>query len=355
MSDEEIAQLREEIAAMDREIVSLVARRLYLAEQVGLEKRLSDQPVRVSEVEAQVVARIEAEGANRGIRPHFAKSLGHLLIEESVHRQETIALPNRSAGHALVVGGAGRMGRWLGRYLRSQGYRVAVHDIAGAPVDLPTASASSDVIAVATPIDAAASVLEAVGAVRPAGLVFDVTSLKTPVTQALRSLAAKGCTVASIHPLFGPHFGPMSQGTILLSDCGNPIGIEKARALLRATRAHLVDVPLEDHDEIMATLLGLSHLTLLSFARVVARTPVKVPVVPTEGSTFARLEAVTRGLLDDSPVLLREIQALNPHTPEVCRRLVDSIEDWSRAASDPSGAAFLTLFREARQAGGALR
>ncbi len=347
-----MARLRDEIASLDLEIVGLVGRRLYLAEQIGWEKRLSGQPVRASDVEVQVAARIEAEARSRGVRPEFAKSLSRLLIEESVHRQESLPPPERERGTALVVGGAGRMGRWLGRYLQAQGYGVVVHDTAGPQVDLPQVAAHAKVIGVAVPMDSAASVLEAIGAAKPAGLVFDVASLKTPVARVLRALARSGVAAASVHPLFGPAFGPLAQATILLSDCGSPTGLEKARDLFRATGAHLVDVPLEDHDEMMATLLGLTHLTLLAFARAAARSPVDVGLVPTEGTTYARLVAVARGLLDDPPALLREIQALNPHTPDVRRRLLQAVEDWTRAAADSDGTSFVTLLEESRHPGG---
>ncbi len=353
MSEAEIGLLRDEIAGVDREIVALVARRFYLAEQIGLEKRLGGQPIRVTEVEAQVASRIESEATRRGIEPAFVDSLSHLLIEESVRRQESTVLPEPQRGTALVIGGTGRMGRWMCRYLSSQGYKVIVHDVAGPRIDMPGTAATADVVAVAVPMDAAASVLDAVAAAEPAGLVFDVTSLKTPVARALQSLARAGTTVASVHPLFGPHFGPLTQGTILVSDCGSPAGVERVRELFRGSGAHLVDVPLDDHDEIMATVLGLSHLTLLAFARATARAPVDPDLIPTEGTTFARLIAVARGLLNDSSALLREIQSFNPHAPEVRRRLLQAIDDWTRAAADSNGKVFDTLLQEARHIGGA--
>jgi chorismate mutase/prephenate dehydrogenase len=355
VSESEIARLREAIASVDREIVSLVARRLYLAEQVGLEKRQSGEPVRVPEVEAQVAARIEEEGARHGVASAFTTSLGRILIEESVRRQMALPVPATSAGTAIVVGGMGRMGRWLSRYLRSLGYRVLIHDTAGPRIDLGQGVATADVIAVAVPMDAAASVIETIETGRPAGLVFDVASLKTPVARALRSTAEKGYAVASVHPLFGPHFGPLSRGTILLSDCGSRPGLERARALFRGSGATLVDVPLEDHDELMATVLGLSHLTLLAFARASTRSPVDASLIPTEGTTFARLASAARALLDDSPELLYEIQALNPHTPDVPRRLIQAIEEWTRVATHSDGKAFVTLLQESRQVGGATR
>lgn len=353
MSDTEVARLREEIAGVDREIVALVARRLYLAEQIGLEKRLGAQPIRVTEVEAQVASRMETEARQRGLEPALADSLSRLLIEEGVRRQESIVLPDPARGTALVIGGAGRMGRWLSRYLRFQGYQVIVHDVAGPRVNLPGSAATADLIAVAVPMDAAASVLDTVAAAEPTGLVFDIASLKTPVARSLRSLARAGGPVASIHPLFGPHFGPLSQGTILICDCGSAAGVETVRGLFRASGAHLVDVPLEDHDEMMATVLGLSHLTLLAFARAAARAPVDASLIPTEGTTFARLTAVARGLLEDSSTLLREVQSMNPHTPDVRRRLLEAIDEWTHAASDSDGKSFDTLLQGTRNVGGA--
>ncbi len=51
MSEREIARLRDEVASVDKEIVGLVARRLHLAEQIGMEKKLAGLPVRDVEVE----------------------------------------------------------------------------------------------------------------------------------------------------------------------------------------------------------------------------------------------------------------------------------------------------------------
>jgi len=355
VSEAEIARLREEIAAVDREIVGLVARRLHLAEAIGLEKRLAGTPLRDAEIEEQVAARIERECAGRGIDPSFGESLGRLLIAESVRRQEGLPMPEAKSTRILVVGGAGAMGRWLARYLRSQGYPVAVHDPAG-PLEgfpfepvLPEAVARSDAIAVSVPIHVADHVLERIAAYRPRGLVFDLCSLKAPIAERLRSMVRGGLKVASVHPLFGPSLWPPSSGTILFCGCGDDVAVQEAKGLFRPGGATLLDIPLDDHDEFMAYLLGLSHLSLLAFARAVASGPFDLATLrEPAGTTFARLSSVVLALLQDSPELLRDIQALNPHTRAIHRRLQEALDDWLRATEDPNREAFTALLDHAR-------
>ncbi len=334
--------------------MSLVAKRLHLADEVGLEKRHAGLPVRDAGVEEQVAARLRSECGSFGIDAEIGNRLARLLIDESVRRQELLSLPEPLGLHAVVVGGAGRMGLWLARYLRSRGYDVMIVDPAG-PVDgfpwepsLRKALASADVTAVAVPISAAGPVLEQIHHARPEHLVFDLCSLKDPVAVRLRAMARSGLSLASVHPLFGPGLWPLSRGTILVCDCGDEDAVTEAKELFRGTGAALVDVPLDDHDEFMAYLLGLSHLTLLAFARAASRGSIEAFLAGAEGTTFARLAGVARGLLDDSPALLRDIQALNPHTPQVVRRLRDALTEWEEAAKDSDPKGFVTLLEQTR-------
>ena len=355
MSEKEIARLRDDIAAVDKEIVALVAKRLHLAEQVGMEKKLSGLALRAADVEEQVQVRLLRECGVRGISESFAASLSQSLIEESVRRQEALRVPGRLPQQVLVVGGAGLMGRWLTRYFRSRGNEVVVNDPAGpdegfpSEPDLARAVARADVVAVSVPMSRAAAVLEEVAALHPRGLVFDICSIKAPVEERLRAMGAAGLRVASVHPMFGPSLWPLSSGTILFSDCGNPVAVLEAKDLFRASGAAFVDVSLDHHDELMAFLLGLSHLSLLAFARAVADSPFDLPGLRRPaGTTFSRLSVAASGLLDDPPELLRDIQALNPHTPSVHRRLRQALDDWQRATEDSDGKDFATMVQHAR-------
>ncbi len=355
MSEKEIARLRDEVAVVDKEIVALVAKRLHLAEQIGLEKKLSGLSLRAADVEEQVQSRVQRECGVRGISEAFASSLASSLIAESVRHEEALPVPEKLPQRILVVGGAGQMGRWLARYFRSRGNEVVVTDLVG-PVegfpfeaDLPGAVAQADVIAVSVPMPVAPSVLETIASLQPRGLVFDICSIKAPVEKQLRVMGAAGLRVASVHPMFGPDFWPLSAGTIMISDCGNALAALQAKDLFRASGAALVDVSLDHHDELMACLLGLSHLSLLAFARSVGESPFDLGGLRRlAGSTFSRLSVAATGLLADPPELLRDIQALNPHTPKVHRWIRRALDDWRRAAGESDGREFAKMIDQAR-------
>lgn len=355
MSETEIARLREEIAAVDKEIVAHVAKRLHLADVIGVEKKAMDLPLRDPDRELHVLSQLLAECATCGISESFAEGLARLLIDESVRREESVLPPERANRRVLVVGGAGQMGRWLCRYLRSRGYDVIVNDIAG-PLedfsfepDLAKGVAEADIIAVSVPMSVSAEVLRSIAALRPQGLVFDICSNKSPVEKELRDMGAAGMHVASVHPMFGPNLWPLSSGNILFSDCGSGVAVLEAKELFRPSGASLIDVSLDHHDEFMAFLLGLSHLCLLTFARCVADSPfdfggLRRPA----GTTFSRLSVAAMGLLEDPPELLRDIQALNAHTPMVHRRIREALDDWQRATVSPDGEEFFRLIAHVR-------
>jgi len=347
--------LREEIADVDTEIVGLVAKRLHLAAQVGVEKKLLERPVRDEEAEKLVRTRILTECVARDLRPVFAGDLASLLIDESVRRQQAVRTPSPRHQRILVVGGAGQMGRWLCRYFRSRGFEVVVNDIAG-PLegfpfepDLRRAVREADVVAVSVPMSVSADVLRTIAEMKPMALVFDIASLKAPVEERLRAMGRAGLQVASVHPMFGPNLWPLSSGNITFSDCGNAVAVLEAKELFRPSGASFVDVSLDHHDEFMAFLLGLSHLCLLTFARCVAHSPFDLAGLKRPaGTTFSRLSIAAAGLLADPPALLRDIQALNPHTPAIHRWVHDVLEDWRKATTATDGSEFLRLIEEAR-------
>jgi chorismate mutase/prephenate dehydrogenase len=355
VSEKAIARLRDDIAAVDKDIVALVAKRLHLAEQIGVEKKLSGLPLRAADVEEQVQTRLLRECGVRGISESFAASLAQSLIDESVRHEEALRAPEPQSQRVLVVGGTGQMGQWLAGYFRSRGHSVVIHDPAG-PVegfpfepDLARAVAQADVVAVSVPMSSAAAVLETIAALHPAALVFDICSIKAPVETTLRSMGASGLRAASLHPMFGPTFWPLSSGTILVCDCGNAVAALETKDLFRASGAALLDVSLDHHDELMAFLLGLSHLSLLTFARAVAGSPFDLAGLRRPaGTTFSRLSLAASGLLADPPELLRDIQALNPHTEAVHRRLREALDDWRRATEDSDGKEFDTMIQDAR-------
>ncbi len=361
MSEVDIKRVREEIGSADQEIVAMVAKRLHLAVEIGLEKKFLGRPVRDAEAEGQVRTRILRECATRGIPSEFADGLSSLLIRESVRRQENVQPPKPVHQRVLVVGGAGQMGSWLCCYFRDRGFEVVVNDSAG-PLDgfpfesnLAEALTIADIIAVSVPISASADVLRKIAAMKPRGLIFDVCSVKAPIADVLRAMAQTGLRVASIHPMFGPNVWPLSSGNITFSDCGNGAAVTEAKDLFRPSGANLIDMPFDRHDEFVAFLIGASHLCLLTFALSVTNGPLDLADAKQPATTFSRLSSAASRLLSDSPMLLRDIQALNPHTPAVHRRIREALDEWVRAAQAQDSRAFVELVDHTRKYFGGTR
>lgn len=343
-ADEEIARLRDQIRAMDRALVELTARRLALARRVGELKQGAGQPIRNYVVEAEAIRLVREAARELGVRPEIAEELLKLEIQESLRVQEKERLvrsrPAGPAGKALVVGGAGNMGRWFVDFLESKGYAVSVADPKGALPGRPRvedpveAARGFDIVLLATPPSATAPLLRALRGVG-GPLILDIASLKAPVADALRELAASGARVASIHPMWGPSADLLASRNVVVCGCGSPEAAREARKLFEDTAANVVEMDLEGHDRLMALVLGIPHAASLVFGHALASQPIPLrEVAPLGGPTFQKQVRVSAEVASENKDLYYEIQRLNPHTAEALDGLLRSLEELREAVAD---------------------
>ena len=341
---EEIDRLREEIRALDKALVDLTAKRLQLARRIGELKQEVKQPIRNYVVEAEAIRLVREAAQRLGVRPELAEELLKLEIAESLRVQEKDrvqrARPEGTAGKALVVGGAGNMGRWFVEFLESKGYQCSVADVRGAlpgrpsVEDVPGAAAGFDIILLATPPSATSDALRSLRG-RTGALVLDIASLKAPVADALRELAASGAQVASIHPMWGPRTEILAGRNLALCDVGVPDANRAARKLFEDTAANLVEMPLEEHDRVMALVLGLPHAVNLVFGHALASRGASVDEVSgLGGPTFQKQVAVSAEVASENKDLYFEIQRLNPHTADLLSALRQSLDELEAAVAD---------------------
>ena len=122
-----LTDLRAELADLDRQILTLVAARQRLSLTVGSTKRAAGLPLRDYRQEKAVINRSRATAAELGFAPELAEQLVLSLIRSSLTVQEHDEVVTQASGEgqrALVIGGAGKMGRWFVRFLDSQGFQV---------------------------------------------------------------------------------------------------------------------------------------------------------------------------------------------------------------------------------------
>jgi chorismate mutase/prephenate dehydrogenase len=279
-----------------------------------------------------------ARAESRGLPAAVARDVLETLIHHSLSKQETHKLIKSDHGQgqrALVIGGLGRMGVWMSRYLDMVGYRVDVADpaVGDAPfnrvADWEAVVDDYDLIVVAVPLRPSNDILLRLAALRPQCLVFDIASLKSPMREGLDALRENGCRVCSVHPMFGPDEIGLSGRHILFVNMGHQEALREARELFAHTAADCVELSLEEHDEVMAWVLGLSHLVNIAFASTLAQSGEAVPLLrKISSSTFnAQLEVATQ-VVSENPHLYYEIQQGNDKTAEVTdqfRKVLDEL------------------------------
>jgi len=326
--------LRTRIRELDAEILRAVAQRIDLVEEIRRIEREARIPPHDFEAESRLHARLrdaaEALGRDPALGDEVALFLLRRTIESQPPRAEACVEGDRL--RCLVVGGEGGMGRWLCRFLNAQGHRVVVHDIAPrASVypradDLEAAARECDLVFVAVPMSACAHVLRRLAGARAAGIVVEICSLKAHLAPAVEEARTRGLRVVSLHPMFGPDVRLLSGKRIVLCRAGYPDDEATIRKLFEGTSARLVEIPLEDHDTMMAHVLGLAHLVNLALADTLARSGLTYETLrEVAGVTFLEQAETTRVVASENPDLYYEIQAMNPSTGAAARALADSI------------------------------
>jgi chorismate mutase/prephenate dehydrogenase len=308
---------------IDRQILGLVKRRLDLAREIGKQKAREGFPTRDFSQEKVVIQRAAADAAQFGVSPDLAENLTLLLIDASLTVQEKARVSDHAGGggrRVLVIGGAGRMGRWMVRFLSSQDFEVEVADPAG-PVegfshieDWRESSMDHHIVVVAPTLRVSRDILQEMAKAPPRGLVFDIGSLKTPLRPALLALAEAGAKVTSVHPMFGPDTDLLSGRHVVFVDLGVPEATREARELFAPTMAVQVEMDLESHDRLIAYVLGLSHALNLAFTTVLAESGEHAErLAKLSSTTFDAQVALAGAVAHDNPHLYFELQSLNEY------------------------------------------
>lgn len=356
MTKGELEDLRGEIQALDEEILNLVARRLEIAKEIGLVKQKDGLQVRDPDREKRVIANFASNARALGIEHRTSTRLAEALIESAVNVQSDNKGKGLKGKKVLVVGGAGRMGAWVSRFLSDRGAKVLVWDsrrkLEGYQQvkTVRQSAANADILVVASPPGTCEEDLQTVVDCRPEGLVFDLCSVKSHISGVLRRGAKAGLLVTSVHPMFGPSAPSPDNLNVIICDCGSSEANERATALFSDAGARISAVSLEKHDELMAYVLGLSHLCILTFAETLARSGRTLSEFRAlQGPTFARMSKMAEELTGESKRVYHDIQALNPHTRHLIASMESVARDLGKASKDVDASRFSRIMESNRE------
>lgn len=313
-------ELRKNLSNVDRRLIEMIAERQHIVADISKTKLSSGAGTRDYAREKDVLNMGRDHAAELGIDPDLVENFLQMLIRTSLETQErerVVAEGKGDGRRVLVIGGAGKMGRWFVDFFSSQGFATTIADttIEDGPAQFRNwtdAGVDFDVIVVATPLAVSGRILAQLAVLKPTGLVFDIGSLKSPLIDGLKELRAAGCKVASIHPMYGPGTRLLSGRHLIFCDVGDAEATAAAKELFAATMVEQLDMGLDDHDRLIAYVLGLSHALNIAFFTALAESGEAAPkLAQMSSTTFDSQLLVAAAVAQDNPHMYFEIQNLN--------------------------------------------
>ena len=127
--------------------------------------------------------------------------------------------------------------------------------------------------------------------------------------------------------MFGPDTELLSGRHVVFVDLGHAAALSAARELFAPTMAEQVVMSLDDHDRLIAYVLGLSHALNIAFFTALAESGEAAPKLARMSSTTfdAQLDVASR-VAQESPELYYEIQSLNDYGAESLEALSQAVE-----------------------------
>jgi prephenate dehydrogenase len=177
-----------------------------------------------------------------------------------------------------VIGGAGRMGHWFARFLKANGYSVIIADKNKQTAmtlckkygfqflaDQVAAARQARVVIVATPTNVTSAVLQKLAhKLKPETLVVEISSIKAPVSHAIRKLQNDGIAVLSIHPMFGASVTSLRGRCILAVTTPQNREAKRILSIFQKNGARIIHCTLRKHDALASAIITLPHFMNIS-------------------------------------------------------------------------------------------
>ncbi|MFK7825150.1 MAG: prephenate dehydrogenase/arogenate dehydrogenase family protein [Oligoflexales bacterium] len=367
MSELSLGELRDKIAQVDNQILSLVQQRLNYAVEVGELKRKMNLPVKDYKVEKAVWERNLKTASELGMYQELSKELSHLLVKYAVHiqdenRNRSNLSATESGKKTLIVGGGGQMGQWFCQYFNSFGHTVKIWDPYANPTldlvnraneskDLLGECLEQDLIILATPIAQTGEIINIIKNSRTSAIVFDVCSLKEPLIEEIYLAREQGIKIGSIHPMFGPDAQMLAGRNLVLCTLEEEDAVFNGiLELFQDTTAQILRIPIEKHDELMAVVLGSSHFVNLLFGQFLSQCGISLYELNKFASTTFRTQlAVSEPVIHENQNLYFDIQTLNKYSREMLTKMRGEFEKLAHSIEDDKKAVFLDLMNQSRE------
>ncbi|MEZ8630894.1 bifunctional chorismate mutase/prephenate dehydrogenase [Vibrio lentus] len=316
----ELNELRDQIDAVDKQMLDLLAQRLALVEKVGEVKSEHGLPIYVPEREAAMLASRRQEAEKIGVPPQLIEDILRRTMRESYASEKDSGFKclNPELRSVVIVGGNGQLGGLFGRMFKLSGYEVKIlgsqdWDRADEILD------NAGLVVVTVPIHLTEGVIAKLGNLPSDCILCDLTSIKSKPLQTMMN-THQG-PVVGLHPMFGPDVPSLAKQVIVYSD-GR--GSESYQWLLNQFGiwgASLCQMDAAEHDHGMTLIQALRHFTSFAYGLHLSKENPNIDQLLKLSSPIYRLEIAMVGrLFAQDPNLYGDIILSSDENIEMIRR-----------------------------------
>ncbi|MEZ8225204.1 bifunctional chorismate mutase/prephenate dehydrogenase [Vibrio splendidus] len=316
----ELNELRDQIDAVDKQMLDLLAQRLALVEKVGEVKSEHGLPIYVPEREAAMLASRRQEAEKIGVPPQLIEDILRRTMRESYASEKDSGFKclNPELRSVVIVGGNGQLGGLFGRMFKLSGYEVKIlgsqdWDRADEILD------NAGLVVVTVPIHLTEGVIAKLRNLPSDCILCDLTSIKSKPLQAMMNMHQG--PVVGLHPMFGPDVPSLAKQVIVYSD-GR--GSESYQWLLNQFGiwgASLCQMDAAEHDHGMTLIQALRHFTSFAYGLHLSKENPNIDQLLKLSSPIYRLEIAMVGrLFAQDPNLYGDIILSSDENIEMIRR-----------------------------------
>ncbi|MDY6215819.1 bifunctional chorismate mutase/prephenate dehydrogenase [Actinobacillus porcinus] len=345
-----LKEIRNEIDALDQELIEVFAKRLALVKKVGEIKHKQGLPIYVPEREADMLAARRKEAEKMGVPADLIEDVLRRVMRESYVSENHFGFKtiNPEIKKIVIVGGNGKLGGLFARFLRASGYPV---DALGSK-DWAQAQAilsGTDVVIVCVPIN---KTLETIERLKPYltenMLLTDLTSVKRQPLE--KMLEVHRGAVVGLHPMFGPDIASMAKQVVVRCDGRYPERYEWLLEQIAIWGAKIYQVDAAEHDHSMTYIQALRHFSTFANGYHLSRQPIKLANILALSSPIYRLELAMIGrLFAQDGSLYADIIMDKPENLEVIESLKQSYEESLKFFEIGDKDGFIKVFNEVRE------
>lgn len=302
-----LSKLRDQIDAVDQQIIDLLAERLRLVGEVGEVKAKHGLPIYVPEREAAMLAKRREEAASKGVPANLIEDILRRTMRESYASENDTGFKtvNPKMKRIVIIGGNGLLGQRFVEMFKLSGYEV---DILGRGNwdKAEEICSHAGLVIVGSPIDVTVSVIKQLSFLPDDCILADITSVKDEPLQAMLKVH-KG-PVVGLHPMFGPDISSFAKQVIVYCDGRDKEKYQWLIEQMKIWGAHLYNVDSTVHDESMTLIQALRHFTSFVYGSHLKEVNADLKQLLDLSSPIYRLELAMVGrLFAQDPALYADI------------------------------------------------